>query len=367
MPVRHLPSHPSLAHLKYQAKDLLRKHAARSVDTAQQIREFHPRFQSATDADIFNAHVSLSDAQLTIAREHGFASWARLKRHIEKSTSSDQLTLRHHERIEDPVFRRAVNFLDAGDVAGLRALLELHPRLVRQHVLFEGGNYFRSPTLLEFVAENPVRHGTLPSNIVEVTRAILDAGPDTAARHETLLLVATGRVPRECKVQLPLIDLLCECGADPDSAIRATALLGEQAAVYALLRHGAKVDLPIAAALERVTEFNRLLATASPKERHWALALAAQFGHVEMVRSLLDAGEDPDRYNPLGAHSHSTPLHQAAGAGHEAVVHLLIERGAQLDLKDVLWQGTPADWAGHEGKTELAELLRKKAKEQSAS
>jgi hypothetical protein len=33
---------------------------------------------------------------------------------------------------------------------------------VHQHVVFEGGNYFRDPTLLEFVAENPVRHGTLP-------------------------------------------------------------------------------------------------------------------------------------------------------------------------------------------------------------
>jgi hypothetical protein len=36
----------------------------------------------------------------------------------------------------------------------------------------------------------------------------------------------------------------------------------------------------------------------------------------EIVRLLLDAGEDPNRYNPVGGHSHTTPLHQAAGGGH---------------------------------------------------
>jgi ankyrin repeat protein len=107
-----------------------------------------------------------------------------------------------------------------------------------------------------------------------------------------------------------------------------------------------------------VTEFGDLLKTASPEERHLSLALAAQFGHVGIVRSLLDVGEDPDRYNPPGGHSHATPLHQASGAGHEAVVRLLVERGARVDLKDVLWHATPAEWAGHEGKTELEGYLR---------
>ena len=63
--------------------------------------------------------------------------------------------------------------------------------------------------------------------------------------------------------------------------------------------------------------------------RHRALALAAQLGHVEIVRLLLDAGEDPDRYNPADSHAHTTPLHQAALAGHDAVVRLLVERGAR--------------------------------------
>ena len=214
MPVRVLPSNPNLHHLKYQAKDLLRDHAARVPAAAQRFREFHPRWTDAGDDEIFAAHFKLSDAQLTIARESGFPSWARLKRHIERPTLTDRLDLKHHERIEDPGFRRAVDLIDAGDVEGLRSHLQQPPKLVHQHVSFEGGNYFRNPTLLEFVAENPVRHGKLPSNIVDAAKVILDAGPLRPALNETLGLVATGCVPRECRVQSPLIDLLCEYGAD---------------------------------------------------------------------------------------------------------------------------------------------------------
>ncbi len=361
MPVRRLALNPNLDHLKHQAKDLLRDHAARRPDCAQRIREFHPRFALAADAEIFSAKLRLSDAQLTIAREAGFPSWARLKRHIEAPTPADRLDLKHHERIEDPLFRRAVDLIDAGDVEGLRSLLRANPKLVHQQVSFEGGNYFRSPTLLEFIAENPVRHGRMPANIVQVARVILDAGPDAAARNQTLMLVATGSVVRECKVQRELIDLLCEYGSDPNSAVTPAAVLNEHDAARALLSRGAKVNLPVAAALG-LDEFAGLLKTATAQERHLALAVAAQFGRVEMVRALLDAGEDPDRYNPPGGHAHATPLHQAAGAGYEDVVRLLVERGARTDLRDVLWHGTPADWAAHEGRTEVERFLREKAK-----
>src|SRR6266700_3711863 len=189
MPVKPLPSKPNLNHLKHQAKDLLRDHAVRDLGAAQRIREFHPRFGHATDGEIFDVDLRLSDAQLAIARESGFPSWARLKRHIEKPTLSDQLNLPHHERIEDATFRRGVDLLDDGDIDGLRAHLKRHPKLTRQRVVFEGGNYFHNPTLLEFVVENPIRHGKLPPNIVAVTKVILEAGMEQPALNETLLLV----------------------------------------------------------------------------------------------------------------------------------------------------------------------------------
>jgi len=362
MHVKRLPADPDLDHLKYQAKDLIKDHSARKPQAAQRIREFHPRFRNASDAEIFNASLSLSSAQLTIAREYGFPSWTRLKRHIEKPTLCDRLDLPHHERIEDATFRRAVDLLDAGDVSGLRAHLKQHPRLVHQRVVFEGGNYFHNPALLEFVAENPVRHGKLPKNIVQIAQAILDAGVEREALNETLMLVATGSVPRECRVQIPLINLLCDYGADPDSALEATALHEELESLEALIARGARVNLPIAAALGRDDDFRQLLPRADGRARHLALALASQFGRVEIVRLLLDAGEDPNRYNPVGGHSHTTPLHQAAGAGFDELVRLLVERGARADLKDILWQATPAGWAQHVGWTEIEAYLRAREK-----
>ena len=79
-----------------------------------------------------------------------------------------------------------------------------------------------------------------------------------------------------------------------------------------------------------------------------------------MVGLLLDAGEDPSRYNPDGFHSHSTPLHQAVLAGHAEVVRLLVERGARLDVKDGIYQSTPLGWADYGGRTEIADYLRTK-------
>jgi ankyrin repeat protein len=157
-----------------------------------------------------------------------------------------------------------------------------------------------------------------------------------------------------------LINLLCDLGADPNTALEAAALHGEFDSVHALLARGARLTLPVAAALGRTDDAQLLLPAASSDARHLALTLSALFGHVEIVRHLLDAGADPNRYN--SGHSHSTPLHEAAGAGHEAVVRLLVERGARLDLKDVLWRATPAGWARHAGRTELAEYLERQQK-----
>jgi len=41
-------------------------------------------------------------------------------------------------------------------------------------------------------------------------------------------------------------------------------------------------------------------------------------------------------------------------------VHLLVERGARLDIKDTVYQGTPLDWAIYGGIKEIAEYLRSK-------
>ncbi len=52
------------------------------------------------------------------------------------------------------------------------------------------------------------------------------------------------------------------------------------------------------------------------------------------------------------------PLHQAALGGHEAVVRLLVGRGARPDIRDTIWQGTPLGWELHGGGKAMAECLR---------
>lgn len=358
MPTRQLPSNPSLHQLKEQAKDLLRDQRARLPQAAQRIREFHPRFRSANDAAIAGAVLKLGDAQLAIAREYGFASWPRLKAHVENPDRED-FKAPAHLRIKDAAFLHAVELLDTGDANGLRAYLQAHPAVVRQRVNLEGGNYFREPALIEFVAENPTRRGRLPANAAEVARVILDAGgkEDRASLDSALALVASSDVARESGVQRQLIDALCDAGADPNAATYVALLYNEFDAVDALIRRGANDDLVVAAARGELGNAQALLAGAGAETRQRALAMAAQQGHADVVRLLLDAGEDPDRFAPVGGHSHATPLHQAALAGHEDVVRLLVERGAALDIRDILHGATPLDWARYGKQTAVAHYL----------
>lgn len=360
MPIKRLPANPNLERLKSEARRVLRLCETGDLRASQRVREFHPRFSKASDFEIRDAKLSWSDALFVIAREHGFASWARLRERIlsgSAASSSDNYVA----RITDPVFRAAVVHIENGEIDALRDLLDANPDLVTRHAHFEGENYFRHPSLLAFIADNPVRTESLPPNIVDIAKLFLDrgAGKTRSDVNETLQLVASGRVAREAGVQDALIALLISAGADPDAAIIAAIAHGEFAAARTLLKCGASLTLPVAAALGDTDHAIRLLEAAQPGERHLALALAAQHGRCEVLKRLVEAGEDPDRYNPVGAHAHSTPLHQAALNGHECAVRILLQYGADRLRKDLIWNGTPLDWARHAGNESVVELLEK--------
>lgn len=361
MPTRKLPSRSHLDELKRQARVLLAKCASADPSACQRMREFHPRFADADDAAIAAARPGWSDGLFAIAREYGFRSWPRLKAHVDGPRAADgERPL--HDRIADPVFREAVALIDDGDVAGLASHLDAHPGLVHRHVAFEGLNYFRRPGLLAFVAENPVRTDSMPPNVVEIATLLLDrgAGDDARDSAETLALVASGRVAREAGAQDALIQLLCARGADPDAALRPALVHGEDGAAAALIACGARIDLSAAAALGDLGAARRLIDAADAADRHHALAFAAQRGHVAILWMLLQAGADPNRYNPPDAHSHSTPLHQAAWGGHADAVRVLLDHGARTDLRDTLWEATPLEWARHAGQAAVVAMLEER-------
>lgn len=359
MPTKRLPAAADISHLKHQAKDLLSDFRAHKLSAFQRIREFSPKHAGQPDALLAAQTFTLSDAFWTIAREYGYASWPRLKQVVAEQCGQDG-TLIHNERIEDHALRQALDFLDEGNVAFLKQHLADHPGLVHQKVRFEGDNYFTEPTLIEFIAENPIRQGKLPGNITEIAKVILQAGAreNQTSLNETLMLVASGRVAREAGAQIPLIDLLCDDGADPAPALIPALAHGEFDAAQQLLKHGAPLTLPAAAALGKADEVQQLLKAASVDDLQFALSLAALHNRAEVVRSLLSAGVDPNRYNPPGAHSHCTPLHSAAFAGHLETAKALIEGGARTDIGDIHHNATALDWADHAGQDAVATYLR---------
>jgi len=230
-------------------------------------------------------------------------------------------------------------------------------------------------TLLHYVGANGVEDGRqkTPPNAVEVAKVLLDAGAEVDALADmydhkctTMSMLVSSCHPAKAGLQAALAETLLDHGAALDgpgsawqSALLTALAFGYLDTAKALAGRGAAVDTVAAAAgLGRVEDTARLLPTADGPGKHIALALAAQHGHADVVRLLLDAGEDPNRYNPDGFHAHSTPLHQAVWSDHMDVVRLLVERGARLDVRDTVYDGTPLGWANYGGRTAIAEYLR---------
>jgi Ankyrin repeats (3 copies) len=202
---------------------------------------------------------------------------------------------------------------------------------------------------------------------------LLEAGaePDALAdmyeaKCTTMSMLVSSCHPAEAGLQVALAETLLKHGATMvgpgsqwQSAIMTALAFGYLSTAQALARRSPPSDdLATMAGLGRLEDVVRLLPNAAAESKHVALALASQHGHAEIVRSLLDAGVDPNRYNPDGFHSHSTPLHQAVWANHANVVRLLVERGARLDILDTVHSGTPLGWATYGRRTEVADYLR---------
>src|SRR5688572_14934978 len=113
MSAKPLPPRPSLQHLKYQALDLLKACKAASPDGLARLGA--------------GSNVSLADAQRAVAREYGFASWPKLKRHVESLVGAPPSPPDVSVDLEP--FKAAVR---AGDAKAVRKLLAESPALRRK-------------------------------------------------------------------------------------------------------------------------------------------------------------------------------------------------------------------------------------------
>jgi hypothetical protein len=90
--MRPLPEQPNLDQLRRQARELQRAAARREPDALHRLQAVSPR-------------PTLGTAQLALAREYGFPSWARLKAEVERRRQLRAATRRAPRYVLRPVTR----------------------------------------------------------------------------------------------------------------------------------------------------------------------------------------------------------------------------------------------------------------------
>lgn len=144
------------------------------------------------------------------------------------------------------------------------------------------------------------------------------------------------------------------------SALMMAVYYRHPAVARLLLKYGAQPNLHEACALGLVGTVETLLDNQPDQVNAFApdgfqpLGLAAFFGHLEVVESLLARGAQvaSPSLNPMKV----MPLHSACAGGHTAIVRTLIAHGAPVNARQA--EGfTPLHSAAQKGDQEILHLL----------
>lgn len=320
--MRYLPARPNLTQLRHQAKDLL--HAANRMDS-DAVRRIH----AVSD------RIVLASAQLAIAREYGFANWAKLT---------------------DAVERREL--LNSRDASRLRALLGKEPALATS-TLENFCDHPQGVDPLGYVAQlrfNARRLG-LPSTLPGtggIARVLLDAGAPVNGKpdaSETPLITAASYGDAEVAAVLIEAGADIEANAAPNAggvpggtALKHAAVFGMTDVVDVLVAAGARIDsLEMAAAAGDVRAWP--LDRASLQSRIRALVFASDHQRLDVMDQLLDAGTPIDAED---AEWGRQPLRVAAEHGRAASVRHLLARGADPSIRDSRHNRTALEWCQRE-------------------
>lgn len=374
-----LPPRPNLEQYKKLARDLqqacqsndagaIRRWAERWVETLARLEgpansttprerereaeKIEKRWNKLRETAEHVARCSLTGAHFFIAREHGFKNWPQFVRHIQELDRANSLT---------SAFEAAADAIISGDAQTLRQLLIEHPGLTLQRSTRE-----HRSTLLHYVSANGVEgfRQKTPKNIVEITDLLLDAGANVNAESDAygggftaLGLAATSEHPERAGVQIALLRTLLDHGATFDQAaaggnhrsiVRDCIANGQPEAARFFADLGARLDLESAAAMSRLDvlrgyfdENGTRRPDADQKQIESAFFYACGNGSAPAAELLLDRGIDPAARNDEG----QTGLHLASWGPHIAVIKLLLERGAPIDVKDSRYDAIPLDMA----------------------
>lgn len=154
----------NLEQQRKRAKELRRAHRAASADAALRIARHLPRARGKDPSQILEAPLTLSDAQLVIARETGFASWPDLRRHlwaIERGRDESARVLAEGEVAVDNLFFAAglnrIDVLTALLASGAHINTRHWSGLTALHAAASMGHEEATTFLLEYGADPALR------------------------------------------------------------------------------------------------------------------------------------------------------------------------------------------------------------------
>jgi ankyrin repeat protein len=379
MPDRDLPARPNFEQYKKQAKDLARNCRLGVPDALYRIGRHHPRLHKLAESDIQRARFTLTDAQLVIAREHGFESWPKFAKHIETLHLVGSLA-----SLPDPVaaFIEVAcvprhSFHGSGTLEHAEMILSRYPQVAASNV-YTAAILADESTVRGFLSRDPKGatakggpHGwdaltylcfsrylrldrARSEASVRTARALLDAGasaqtgwyemidhPNPRPTFESAIYGAAG-IARHSE----LTRLLLERGADPndeetpyhvpegyDNTLMKIVLesgrLNDMGLVWMLVR---KTDWHDEEGLRMVLEHggdpNTQIKFGDNALHH---ALRRDNG-LRAIELLLDHGADPAVENTREGRSATA---MAARRGRGDVLMLLEQRGIPLDLQGI--------------------------------
>ena len=369
MPPRGLPGNANLEQLRNGAKGFQRAVRAGDPGAAAVVNEFHPRLGSAQPGSPALDAFTRADAQLVVARQFGFASWPKLKAHLE--LVADYARSPHHEPVGGPL-------ADKGEIVDeFLRLVTLNygdddpDRLVRAEALLFEHDWLATANVYTIAATGEL----------DAARKLLADYPAAASRvggphlWEPLLYLTYARLPLSAgRSPLAVAQLLLEHGADPNAGYLweglippFTALTGalggggtipkhpqELALARLLLEAGADANDGQALYnqgwgesageewLELLFEFGLGSGDGGPWRRRFGerqdspqkmledlLVAAAKHGLTDRVRRLLARGVDPrggQIEHPI--YRGRSPVQEAALNGHMDLVAILVDAGA---------------------------------------
>lgn len=358
------------------------------------VRLFHPEYAAKPESAIRGAQLSQPDAELIVAREHGFESFDALATYLE--------TLREG-RASEP-FWQAFAALKADDRTRFKELLAAHPKIVNA----AGTNGNRLLHLAMSLKRSEMVHDLLAAE----ADPNLPNNKGWTALHQAAYADPAG----DPAGALDMLERLLKSGASPFAEAYGDG--GTPLSVSLFWGHGvlaerlakgaiAPRNLRVVAGLGRVDLMARFFDGKRLKpEAGWhrefhrphsgfppwrpsdtpseilaeALTYAARSGRIDAMAFLIDRGAaiDAEPYNGTALHwaiarkqheaaawliDHGadinrragfggtrgvTPLHVAAAwDGNAEGARLLLARGADRSIEDAEHASTPAGWAGY--------------------